>query len=68
RGCCWSVQLTLFDRIDETKVLVMLDLKGIGSVGRSFHVGSDLGGGRRGGQRFPGTIRQSIGSQPNTSF
>lgn len=68
RGCCWSVQLTLFDRIDETKVLVMLDLKGIGSVGRSFHVGSDLGGGRRGGQRLPGTIGQSTGSQPKTSF
>ncbi|MEE9519215.1 MAG: hypothetical protein V3V93_03025, partial [bacterium] len=68
RGCRWSVQLTLFDRIDETKVLVMLDLKGIGSIGRSLHVGSDFGGGRRGGQRLPGTIRQSTGSQPNKSF
>ncbi|MCH7646796.1 MAG: hypothetical protein IH788_06310, partial [Nitrospinae bacterium] len=68
RGCCWSVQLTLFDRIDETKVLVRLDLKGIGSVGRSFHVGSDVGGGSRGGQRLPGTIGQSTGSQTKTSF
>jgi lipopolysaccharide assembly outer membrane protein LptD (OstA) len=69
RGCCWSVQVTLFDRIDETKALFMLDLRGIGSVGRRFHVGSDVGGKRRGErERMSDTLRQSIDSHLQSTF
>ncbi len=69
RGCCWSVEATLFDRIDETKMVVMLDFKGIGSVGHKFRVGSDIGGKRRGArERLPDTIRQSLNSNLNSPF
>lgn len=69
RGCCWSVEATLFDRLDETKMVVMLDLKGIGSVGHKFRVGSDVGGKRRGTrERLPDTIRQSLNSNLNSPF
>ncbi|MFQ5893091.1 MAG: LPS-assembly protein LptD [Nitrospinota bacterium] len=69
RGCCWSVEATLFDRVDETRMLVMLDLKGIGSVGHKFRVGTDVGGKRRGTrERLPDTIRQSLNSNLSSSF
>jgi lipopolysaccharide assembly outer membrane protein LptD (OstA) len=69
KGCCWGIQVTLFDRLDQTKVTVMLDLKGIGSLGRSFRVGTDLGGrSRRTHENLPDTIRQSLDNNLSTSF
>jgi lipopolysaccharide assembly outer membrane protein LptD (OstA) len=69
RGCCWGIQFTLFDRLDQTKLLVMLDLRGIGTVSRKFRVGSDLGGKRKStGEQLPDTLRQSLDSNLNNPF
>lgn len=69
KGCCWGIQFTIFDRLDETKLMVMLDLKGIGSIGRTFRVGSDLGGKPRSTrEELPDTLRESLDNNLGTSF
>lgn len=69
RGCCWGIQFTLIDRLDQTKLLVMLDLRGIGTVARKFRVGSDLGGRTHGArERLPDTLRQSLDSSLQNPF
>lgn len=68
RGCCWAIEFDLFDRVDETKMVVMFDLKGIGTIGRRFRVGSDLGGKRRSTrEELPDTLRKSLDSNLSSS-
>lgn len=69
RGCCWGIQFTVFDRLDQTKLMVMIDLRGIGTISRKFRVGSDLGGKPHGvREELPDTLRHSLDSNLSNSF